>query len=63
MVNAIPAAVGALQRTSAVPAARGIMTTDRYPKLRSRKTKGGATIVGFAKVTTARMRHASGSPA
>ncbi len=63
MVNAIPAAVGALQRTSAVPAARGIMTTDRYPKLRSRKTKGGATIVGFAKVTTAQSRHRSGSPA
>ena len=49
MVAALPDAAAALQRISAVPAARGIMTTDRYPKLRSRVTPGGARIVGFAK--------------
>ena len=33
---------------SALPAARAIMTTDRYPKLRSRRV-GPATVVGIAK--------------
>ena len=34
MVDAVPAAVAARQSLTAYPAAEGIMTTDRYPKLR-----------------------------
>mmetsp|Transcript_43035 Transcript_43035/g.84587 ORF Transcript_43035/g.84587 Transcript_43035/m.84587 type:complete len:495 (-) Transcript_43035:91-1575(-) len=33
----------------AFTAARAIMTTDRYPKLRSRTLRGGARVVGIAK--------------
>lgn len=49
MIAAVPQAVKDLQAKSAVPGARGIMTTDRYPKLASAELPGGARIVGFAK--------------
>lgn len=48
MTSALPQAVAALQSASALPAARSIMTTDRYPKLRSVSACGGR-IVAFAK--------------
>jgi glutamate N-acetyltransferase/amino-acid N-acetyltransferase len=48
MIAALPAAAGALQRESALPAAEAIMTTDLYPKIR-RATVGAGSIVGFAK--------------
>uniref|UniRef100_A0A7S0LID0 Arginine biosynthesis bifunctional protein ArgJ, mitochondrial n=1 Tax=Coccolithus braarudii TaxID=221442 RepID=A0A7S0LID0_9EUKA len=48
MVKAVPDAVGDLQRDSLLPAAKGIMTTDRYPKLRSVEACGGR-LVGIAK--------------
>ena len=38
----------AMPAGSVVPAARAIMTTDRYPKVRSRRV-GAATVVGIAK--------------
>jgi len=47
----IPEAVKALQTESAFTAARDIMTTDRYPKLRSKTLSNGARIVGIAKVS------------
>ncbi len=49
MVRALPAAAGALQRESILPAADGIMTTDLYPKVRRFDLPGGASIVGIAK--------------
>lgn len=48
MKGALPAAVGSLERGSALPAARGIMTTDRFAKLRSAEACGGR-VVGIAK--------------
>ena len=48
MLEALPAAAAALDRGSALPAARSIMTTDRFPKLR-RVSACGGTLVGFAK--------------
>lgn len=48
MKAALPAAVAAMQRDSLLPAARGIMTTDRYPKLRRASACGGS-VVGIAK--------------
>ena len=48
MVEALPAVAAALQSGSALPAARAIMTTDRYPKVRSAEACGGR-LVGFAK--------------
>ena len=48
MSAALPAAVAALTTGSALPAARSIMTTDRFPKLRSVSACGGR-LVGFAK--------------
>ena len=48
MVAAMPDAVDALSAGSALPAARAIMTTDRFPKLRTVSACGG-TLVGFAK--------------
>merc|ERR1740139_81274 len=45
----IPGAVTNLQTESALPFAEGIMTTDRYPKLRSATLSTGARIVGVAK--------------
>ena len=45
----VPKAITALQEESAVSAASSIMTTDRYPKLRSYEFSNGARIVGIAK--------------
>lgn len=47
MVEALPTIE--LQRDSALPAAEAIMTTDRYPKIRSSDVRGGGRITGFAK--------------
>ena len=51
VVAALPGAVAALQRDSVLPAARGICTTDLYPKVRSAPVphSGGGSIVGIAK--------------
>lgn len=46
----VPVAVKDLQTESAYNAARDIMTTDRYPKLRSKTLSNGARITGVAKV-------------
>ena len=48
---ALPGAVAALQRDSVLPAARGICTTDLYPKVRRAAVphSGGGSIVGIAK--------------
>ena len=48
MREALPAAVAALESSSLLPAARSIMTTDRFPKLRAASACGGR-IVGIAK--------------
>jgi glutamate N-acetyltransferase/amino-acid N-acetyltransferase len=48
MARALPAAIEALQSESVLPAARGIMTTDAYPKVRSVKL-GPGRLVGIAK--------------
>jgi glutamate N-acetyltransferase/amino-acid N-acetyltransferase len=53
--DVVPKAVGNLQSESAFSAARDIMTTDRFPKLRSKTLSNGARIVGIAKVTTSCM--------
>lgn len=45
----VPVAVENLQTESAYNAARDIMTTDRYPKLRSKTLSSGARITGVAK--------------
>ena len=45
---ALPGLVAACAPGSVVPAARAIMTTDRYPKVRGRRA-GNATVVGIAK--------------
>ena len=45
----VPAACKALQTDSGWNAASAIMTTDRYPKLRSKTLSNGARIVGIAK--------------
>jgi glutamate N-acetyltransferase/amino-acid N-acetyltransferase len=49
--GAVPAAIDSLKTNNldAVDAARAIMTTDRFPKLRSAKLSNGASIVGIAK--------------
>mmetsp|Transcript_16839 Transcript_16839/g.39909 ORF Transcript_16839/g.39909 Transcript_16839/m.39909 type:complete len:510 (+) Transcript_16839:194-1723(+) len=47
--DVVPKAVESLQTESALNAARDIMTTDRYPKLRSRTLSNGARLVGVAK--------------
>jgi len=44
-----PKAIEALQTESAFAAAEAIMTTDRYPKLRSKTLSDGTRIVGVAK--------------
>lgn len=49
MIAAVPDTLGSLQGESALPAAKGIMTTDRYPKLSARELPGGARLVGIAK--------------
>lgn len=48
MLQELPTAAAALTVGSALPAAQSIMTTDRFPKLRSVQACGG-TLVGFAK--------------
>ncbi|CCI40690.1 unnamed protein product [Albugo candida] len=48
MVNAIPLLVDSLQSECILPVAKGIMTTDLYPKIRSVDRCGGR-IVGIAK--------------
>ena len=48
ILEALPAAVGALRGGSVLPAAEGIVTTDLYPKVR-RAAVGGGSIVGIAK--------------
>ena len=45
----VPKAIEALQTDSAFAAAEAIMTTDRYPKLRSKTLSDGTRIVGVAK--------------
>lgn len=45
----VPKAITTLQKESALPAARAIMTTDRWPKIRSCVLPDGARIVGIAK--------------
>ena len=45
----VPEAVNNLQAGSCLNAAKAIMTTDRYPKLRSKTLSNGARIVGIAK--------------
>ena len=47
--DVVPKAVENLQTESALNAARDIMTTDRYPKLRSKTLSNGARLVGIAK--------------
>jgi len=47
--DVVPIAVQSLQSDSAFNAARDIITTDRYPKLRSKTLSNGARIVGVAK--------------
>lgn len=47
--DVFPDAAKNLQTESAFNAARDIMTTDRYPKLRSKTLSNGARIVGIAK--------------
>lgn len=49
LIAAMPAAAKSLQRGSALPAAKGICTTDLYPKVRSVVLPGGARVVGIAK--------------
>lgn len=46
---AVPSVVEALQSESVLPAAKSIMTTDRYPKVSSAELPGGGRIVGIAK--------------
>jgi glutamate N-acetyltransferase/amino-acid N-acetyltransferase len=47
--DVVPKAIADLQSETAYNAARDIMTTDRYPKLRSRTLSNGARIIGIAK--------------
>jgi glutamate N-acetyltransferase/amino-acid N-acetyltransferase len=48
MSDSLPALVSGLQRSSILPVARAIMTTDAFPKVR-RAPVGGGSIVGIAK--------------
>lgn len=45
----VPQAVESLQVDNALNAASAIMTTDRYPKVRSKTLSNGARVVGIAK--------------
>lgn len=49
MSAALPSIIPTLQRDSILPAAKGIMTTDLFPKARSRTLKNGGRVVGIAK--------------
>ncbi|MGH8020258.1 MAG: bifunctional ornithine acetyltransferase/N-acetylglutamate synthase, partial [Opitutaceae bacterium] len=48
MIGALPGVVAALDGTTVLPAAEGIVTTDLFPKVR-RANVGGGSIVGIAK--------------
>ena len=48
MAESLPALVSGLERSSILPVARAIMTTDAFPKVR-RAAVGGGSIVGIAK--------------
>jgi hypothetical protein len=55
ITNAIPQLMQTLQKDSVLPAALGITKTDRYPKVRSYRSKDGSwSIVGIAKGATLR---------
>jgi glutamate N-acetyltransferase / amino-acid N-acetyltransferase len=47
--DVIPKAIDNLQSDSVLNAAKAIMTTDRYPKIRSKTLSNGARVVGIAK--------------
>jgi len=47
--DVVPKAIEAIQADSAFAAAEAIMTTDRYPKLRSKTLSNGVRVVGVAK--------------
>ena len=47
--DVIPEAIKNLQTKSVLNAAQAIMTTDRYPKVRSKTLSNGARIVAIAK--------------
>jgi glutamate N-acetyltransferase/amino-acid N-acetyltransferase len=47
--DVVPAAIKNMDPKSGLDAATAIMTTDRWPKLRSKTLKSGARIVGIAK--------------
>jgi glutamate N-acetyltransferase / amino-acid N-acetyltransferase len=49
LANLVPDAVANIQTTSGLNAAQAIMTTDRFPKVRSQTLSNGARIVGIAK--------------
>ncbi|GAB5032860.1 arginine biosynthesis bifunctional protein [Nannochloropsis oceanica] len=48
VIDAVPSVLKTMQSTSILPAAAGIITTDRYPKIRAASI-GGGKIVGIAK--------------
>ncbi|TFJ86316.1 hypothetical protein NSK_002524 [Nannochloropsis salina CCMP1776] len=48
IIDAVPRVLETMQAASVVPAAAGILTTDRYPKVRAATVAGGR-IVGIAK--------------
>lgn len=47
--DVVPIAIKNLQTESALNAAKAIMTTDRFPKVRSKTLSNGARVVGIAK--------------
>jgi glutamate N-acetyltransferase/amino-acid N-acetyltransferase len=47
--DVVPKAIAAIQQDSALGAAEAIMTTDRFPKVRSCTLTNGARLVGIAK--------------
>jgi glutamate N-acetyltransferase/amino-acid N-acetyltransferase len=47
--DVVPAAIKNMQTESVLNAAKAIMTTDRFPKVRSKTLSNGARIVGIAK--------------
>jgi glutamate N-acetyltransferase / amino-acid N-acetyltransferase len=49
LADLVPDAVANIQTTSGLNAAQAIMTTDRFPKVRSQTLSNGARIVGIAK--------------
>ena len=47
--DVVPKAIENLDSSSALPAAKAICTTDRFPKVRSKTLTNGARLVGIAK--------------